>query len=388
MNVVWLASWYPNRTSPTTGDFIERHAKAVAPFIDSLTIIAVIKDSAMPENGVEIIEQKENNISTYIIYYGAGKWSGLVEKMLSFKKYISLQQQLFNKLFDKNLLPDIVHVQVAMKAGLFAKKLKRKYNIPFVLTEHWTGYHPQSKPGLKEQGLYFSWLSKSIIKNASMFLPVSTDLGKTVNQYLLPVAFKVIPNVVDASLFYYLPKPVSKFRFIHLSYLHFQKNPEGILQACKLLKDKGCIFELQLIGRKDEALQLVATELGLLNEFVFFEDAISYPEVANRMQHASALLLFSRFENLPCVMLEALCCGLPVISSRVGGIAAVINEGNGILVENENVNQLATAMFQLIKNYESYNRISIATNAQAQFNYQTVGKQIREVYDSIVTKSN
>ena len=386
MNVVWLASWYPNRTSPTTGDFIERHAKAVAPFIDSLTIIAVIKDSAMPENGVEIIEQKENNISTYIIYYGAGKWSGLVEKMLSFKKYISLQQQLFNKLFDKNLLPDIVHVQVAMKAGLFAKKLKRKYNIPFVLTEHWTGYHPQSKPGLKEQGLYFSWLSKSIIKNASMFLPVSTDLGKTVNQYLLPVAFKVIPNVVDASLFYYLPKPVSKFRFIHLSYLHFQKNPEGILQACKLLKDKGCIFELQLIGRKDEALQLVATELGLLNEFVFFEDAISYPEVANRMQHASALLLFSRFENLPCVMLEALCCGLPVISSRVGGIAEVIVESNGILVENENTIQLAEAMLLLIKNYESYNRLAIAANAQQLYSYQTVGKQIWEVYDAVISK--
>ncbi len=386
MNVVWLASWYPNRTSPTTGDFIERHAKAVAPFIDSLTIIAVIKDSAMPENGVEIIEQKENNISTYIIYYGAGKWSGLVEKMLSFKKYISLQQQLFNKLFDKNLLPDIVHVQVAMKAGLFAKKLKRKYNIPFVLTEHWTGYHPQSKPGLKEQGLYFSWLSKSIIKNASMFLPVSTDLGKTVNQYLLPVAFKVIPNVVDASLFYYLPKPVSKFRFIHLSYLHFQKNPEGILQACKLLKDKGCIFELQLIGRKDEALQLVATELGLLNEFVFFYDAISYPEVANRMQHASALLLFSRFENLPCVMLEALCCGLPVISSRVGGIAEVIDESNGILVENENTIQLAEAMLLLIKNYESYNRLAIAANAQQLYSYQTVGKQIWEVYDAVISK--
>lgn len=386
MNVVWLASWYPNRTSPTTGDFIERHAKAVAPFIDSLTIIAVIKDSAMPENGVEIIEQKENNISTYIIYYGAGKWSGLVEKMLSFKKYISLQQQLFNKLFDKNLLPDIVHVQVAMKAGLFAKKLKRKYNIPFVLTEHWTGYHPQSKPGLKEQGLYFSWLSKSIIKNASMFLPVSTDLGKTVNQYLLPVAFKVIPNVVDASLFYYLPKPVSKFRFIHLSYLHFQKNPEGILQACKLLKDKGCIFELQLIGRKDEALQLVATELGLLNEFVFFDDAISYPEVANRMQHASALLLFSRFENLPCVMLEALCCGLPVISSRVGGIAEVIDESNGILVENENTIQLAEAMLLLIKNYESYNRLAIAANAQQLYSYQTVGKQIWEVYDAVISK--
>ena len=386
MNVVWLASWYPNRTSPTTGDFIERHARAVAPFIDSLTIIAVIKDSAMPENGVEIIEQKENNISTYIIYYGAGKWSGLVEKMLSFKKYISLQQQLFNKLFDKNLLPDIVHVQVAMKAGLFAKKLKRKYNIPFVLTEHWTGYHPQSKPGLKEQGLYFSWLSKSIIKNASMFLPVSTDLGKTVNQYLLPVAFKVIPNVVDASLFYYLPKHVSKFRFIHLSYLHFQKNPEGILQACKLLKDKGCIFELQLIGRKDEALQLVATELGLLNEFVFFDDAISYPEVANRMQHASALLLFSRFENLPCVMLEALCCGLPVISSRVGGIAEVIDESNGILVENENTIQLAEAMLLLIKNYESYNRLAIAANAQQLYSYQTVGKQIWEVYDAVISK--
>ena len=93
--------------------------------------------------------------------------------------------------------------------------------------------------------------------------------------------------------------------------------------------------------------------------------------------------MFSRFENLPCVILEALCCGLPVISSRVGGIAEVIDERNGILVESENVDQLADAMQQLVDNHALYNGQTISSDAIARFNYDTVGAQYLSLYKEI-----
>ena len=85
---------------------------------------------------------------------------------------------------------------------------------------------------------------------------------------------------------------------------------------------------------------------------------------------------------MPCVILEALCCGLPVISSNVGGIAEVIDETNGILVENENTEELAKAMQNLLDNYMVYDRSAIAARATAKFNYDTVSKLYLNVYNN------
>ena len=53
INVLWLASWYPNRTDIFNGDFIERHAIAVSAFV-KLTVLVVIKDRPLKAGEVEI----------------------------------------------------------------------------------------------------------------------------------------------------------------------------------------------------------------------------------------------------------------------------------------------------------------------------------------------
>lgn len=161
--------------------------------------------------------------------------------------------------------------------------------------------------------------------------------------------------------------------------MNFQKNPDGILDAVKLLKEKGYDFELYMIGHEDDRL-ISKTENSGLSEIVSFHAAVPYSDVAKQMQMASAFLLFSRFENLPCVILEALCCGLPVISSNVGGISEVINEQNGILVANENISQLADAMQQVIENYAAYDKQRISDMAKEKFSYTTVGSQYFSAY--------
>jgi len=138
------------------------------------------------------------------------------------------------------------------------------------------------------------------------------------------------------------------------------------------------------VGSDDKELMRIAGEMNLLNSTVCIKPAIDYAGVANEMKQSSALLLFSRFENLPCVILEALCCGLPVISSRVGGIEEVIDETNGILVENENVPQLVDAMQQMMDQYAIYNKMAIAEKASGQFNYAAVGGQYFSIYQHVL----
>ena len=135
-----------------------------------------------------------------------------------------------------------------------------------------------------------------------------------------------------------------------------------------------------MLGNENESLNELANKFGLLPDVVIYKNAVPYAEVASCIQNASALLLFSRFENLPCVILEALCCGLPVISSRVGGVAEVIDKENGILVESENIQELVNAMQCMIDNYHHFDKAKIADNASALFNYNAVGKIIFENY--------
>lgn len=203
-----------------------------------------------------------------------------------------------------------------------------------------------------------------------------------INRHFVKLPYRVVPNVVETALFFYEPFPTihRRFRFIHPSSMTYPKNPEGILQACKIVKDKGHDFELLMIGNKDERLASLADDYGLTGKVVF-KPVVPYEEVARQMRISSALLLFSHYENMPCVLLEALCCGLPVVSSRVGGVEEVINDTNGILVERENVEELASAMINMMKNHHHYNRQNIALAAQAQFNYDAIGKRYLAIYE-------
>ena len=382
--ILWLPSWYPTEITPSNGDFIQRHAAATSLF-RKIIILFVQKDERLEYGNTRLEVKEEGNLITMIGYYGAGGNSGIIDKFRSFRQYRKLQKKMFAGILGKYGKPLLVHVHIAMNAGLLALYLKRKYQIPFLLTENWTGYYEQAVPNIHQENWILNQFRKQIFKETEMFLPVTNNLAETVNSNFQNVKFEVVPNVVDTSLFFYTPVEVPVFRFIHASYLNYQKNPEGMIEAAIALKQQGYSFELHLIGNMDESLMNNCDEAGILDKEVFFFEAVSYDQVAERMQQASAFLLFSRFENLPCVILEALCCGLPVISSNVGGIAEVINESNGILLESEDVSALTAAMKNMMDTYSEYKREKISENASKLFSYRKVGSMYNAVYERLLT---
>ncbi len=380
MKVLWLASWYPNRLDTFTGDFIQRHAQAVSQFC-SVEVIYIKKDTSLLTGTTEVEKKSAGNLTEQIIYYNTLKTNfKIIDKILSFLAYKKLYRKAVNEYFKTDGKPDHVHVHVAMNAGVTALWIKKKWKIPYFVTEHWVGYYRECVPSLYDHNRLFRFLNKRVLKEAALFFPVTADLGETVKKNWVDIPYNVIPNVVNTDIFRYKFEDLLKFRFIHISYMNFQKNPEGIFAAAQLVKARGYDFELLMLGNKNESLSALAARYGLLPQTVIFHEAVPYAAVASFLQHASAFLLFSRFENLPCVILEALCCGLPVISSNVGGIAEVVGNENGILVESENTEALADAMQKIMDDYQAYNREMIAAEATAKFNYALVGRQIVHFY--------
>jgi len=87
---------------------------------------------------------------------------------------------------------------------------------------------------------------------------------------------------------------------------------------------------------------------------------------------------------MPCVVLEALCCGLPVISSDVGGVSEVINSKNGLLVPEYTVESLLETMMKMYNNYRFYNRNKISEEAKRNFSYDVIAKEIFAKYNEVL----
>jgi glycosyltransferase involved in cell wall biosynthesis len=385
MNVLWLTSWFPNRTNPTTGDFIERHAKAVAPFVKQLIIIAVTKDDAMAANGVDIEKSTEHNISVYRVYYGKSRWGKLFEKMFSLKKYLSLHQQVFEEIMTLFGKPDIVHVHVSMKAGIFARQLKRNYHIPYIITEHWSGYYKHAKPSVIDFGGLYISLNKKVFSDASLLTTVSNELGKSISDNFIAVPYQVVPNVVDTSIFFPAQKLYSGvIKLIHASGMGYEKNTEAIIRALSICKQQGANFVMHLYGPVHIHLQQLVEELKL-GKKVFFHGEVPQPALAKAMQQSDALVLYSRYETFGCVLIEANACGVPVIVSDLPVFHDLITENvNGIFVKGNDPYQLAEKLAAFALHKHLFNKNDIAAKASSLYSYDMVGRKFKAIYDDIL----
>jgi glycosyltransferase involved in cell wall biosynthesis len=386
--VLWLTSWYPNAMEPFNGDFIKRHAEAVSIF-QPLTTLFV--GNYLPGSENEGVKMRDGNYESrslreYILYYQTkGNSQSPVSRFKSAYAYFNKNIEFIDQLRLKNELPDLVHVHVAMRAGLIALYLKWKYKIPFVLTEHWTGYFAGTKHSLFKKSLSTRFLTKLILKNAERFMPVSDSLGSQIRDNWVRVPFQKIFNVVNTRFFFPSKSVIQEeFRFVHISTLLYPKNPEGIIRCFIKLSTQGIKASLVLVGPLNPDIHRILASSGISQDKIICTGEIPYEQVAEELRKSSALVMFSVYENMPCVVLEALCTGIPVIATRVGGIPEVIGEDNGILVEEGNENELLEAMKKMIVNYHLYQKDEISQKATEQFSYETIGRKIIQVYDEVL----
>ena len=162
-----------------------------------------------------------------------------------------------------------------------------------------------------------------------------------------------------------------------------------MLRVMKHLTGKRDDFELYIIGDSEprEELEKMASELGILNEVVFFQGGKSVEEVAAYMRESDFLLLFSHYENSPCVIVEAMASGLPIIATNVGGIPELVNDKTGILVESKDEERLLSALETMLDDYASYDREYLHSEAVRRFSYEAVGKEFYEIYLEVFNAS-
>lgn len=383
--ILWLCSWYPSKMDPFNGDFIQRHARAAALFND-IHVIHVTYDYP---NDVEHSDQELNSngqLTEQIVYFKKKK--SLKAKLTNQLRWLALYKKVIRNYIIKNGKPDLVHLHVPIKAGILALWLKKNYKIPYLVTEHWGIYNHIVEDKYASRGVAFKRYTKKIFERASKFISVSDYLAKGVNRQVCKKDYVVIPNTVDTDLFNYKEKEASVFRFIHVSNMVPLKNAEGILRSFRNFIQHNANAELIMVGDSGTQIRDYAQTLSFPAGALKFLGEILYTQVAAEMQKTDCLLLFSNIENSPCVIGEALCCGLPVITTNVGGIPELVHESNAIMIEPKDDEALTQAMHEMVTGINNYNRKKIAENAINKFSYSVIGKQINTVYEEIIASKN
>ena len=388
MKVLWLASWYPNQVSPYEGDFIQRHARAVTAYSKVTVVYLSQAGETLNIYNSQDIEQEKDNVLEKIVFFKykktGVKWFDKIKYNLT---YYRTYKKLITEYIKTNGRPDIVHVHVPMKAGMIALWMKRRWRIPYIVSEQSSLYNSFSPGNFHQRSFVYRHNAKRVFNKAEAVTNVSAVVGDKLKALFDLVEVKVIHNTVNTLLFNYQKHTPYKFRFIHVSTLTHQKNVEGILNAVKGLSKLRQDFELVIVGPIGPDLVKTITTLNV-NFLVTYTGEIGYAEVASQMQNASAFVLFSRHENFPCVIVEALCCGLPCIAADVGGVREAVNNDNGIVVKSESEAQLIEAMARMMNEYDRFDRSKIAEVAQKKYSYSAIGKQFYELYREILKNNN
>ena len=387
MRVWHLASWLPNRVHPQLGNFVARHIEALPKSLDC-TVLHAWPDSvkALKRREVQDGLADETGMRTLMAYVPdrpPRRWR--VERAYT---------RLCERLEREGQKPDVLHLHNAAEAALPAVEFAGKWGVPLVVSENWTAYHSEHGRSFRSKE---ERAVRKALQAAAVHLPVSEHLGRAMAEFAPDVRQVVIPNVVDDR--FHLPdiqrSMQGPLRLLHVSSLvDDHKDITGMLHAVAGAVHREVDVVLECWGgageggRAVEGYRKLVGELGL-GKRVQFRGPASQDEVIEAMQEADAFVLFSRYENLPCVLLEAWMTGLPTLATDVGGVGEHLgrHEALGALIQSGDREGLTRAILAAAKAKASGHRPdheAIHGYASARFTPKAVGSAIEAVYRSLV----
>jgi glycosyltransferase involved in cell wall biosynthesis len=371
VNVLFVTTAYPTEGNPVAGIFVREHARAAAEHAE----VAILHlDRSHEHQGLPTLSRVDGEeLLTWRVTYA---WSPTA---LSAAAHFVAATRGFRVVRRSGFRPDVIHAHFFL-AGVPAVMFGKLTGTPVVVTEQWSIFLPDDPMALTRP---LRAAARFAYEHADLVLPASDALRRGIEDADIHARFEVVPNVVDTSLFGADGAPRNG-RLLAVGLLYEAKGYEYLLEALSLLHADGRNVDLDVIGdgpsRRDYTR--LADDLGL-DGHVVFHGLVPKPEVAKRMRDASLFVLTSRYDNNPCVLIEAMASGLPVVATAVGGIPEVVDERSGILAKPRDPRSIADAIEAALDRIDAWDRDAIAAAAAKRYGRDEIGRRLADVYSHI-----
>lgn len=284
---------------------------------------------------------------------------------------------------------DLIHAHFSFPDGVVAEALGRRYGVPVVVTEHapWRPWMDDC-PRVRRQTV-------PAARRLACHVAVSHAVKTTIVAFTDdPSRVRVIPNGVDGSLFHLRDpgeRDPDKILFVGLP--RPVKGVDVLLEAMVEVLARRPTAHLVVVGgavyrgTRAHVAELQATAgRSPLEGRVTFEGLQPVGEVARHMATSAVLVLPSRLESFGAVLIEALACGTPVVSTRSGGPEDVVTPDVGHLVPVGDPAALARAVLDVLEHPSRYPPEAMRSFAVDRFSWESVADRVVDAYRAVLSK--
>lgn len=332
----------------------------------------------------EVVLKESSERFIYCNYLNS---SFLPERINNFVEKISVRL-IKSKL--KNEEFNLIHAQSLIEAGFFSYLLSKSLRLPYLITEH-------SQLNFTGVSIGRHKMYQKVLDSAKQRLIVSNDKIRQYAMNRLYGRFLNIGNFANDEIFKFtsIPKTQDKFKIITVGAFSKIKDQITLLKALKVLDKKltDVTIEFTWVGfsgwriEKDDAVRKLIESMVFENVKVSLIPIATRQEVAKKLNESDLFLFSSISEGMPLAVLEALSCGLPVISTRCGGVEEVIDSNNGLLVDVMDYKDMALKINEIIVYSDNYNSAEISKAAISKFGKNAFSEKIAKVYNEVLSEN-
>jgi len=384
MHVLFIPSWYKTPDRPLHGVFFEEQARALMkrgiqvgvffPEIEMRFISRIKGKKTIPEDFDDRSLPTLYHFTTSIVPRSRrlNYFFLCLTSDIKFKRYIL-----------KYGKPDILHAHSVFSGGIVAKYLSKKYKIPYVITEHYSGLVAKDMANIP----YNIKVSKLVYENARMSMAVSRSFADSlVSKYSLRTdQMIVVPNLVNELFFAKLPTTPKREMLVLFanSFLNANKNIKLILDSFRLLLNRIGSATLYIGGDGDqmEYLKSYCNDLSLGGNVVFL-GLLDRNQVKEYLDRCDIFLSTSFYETFGIALIEALACGKPVVSTNSGGPRDIIGPEDGLLIDSFDPVDFYQGVMHICQHYSQYNSDVIRKRCADRFSESEVTSKLIQIYQS------
>lgn len=390
MHILILPSFFSTPEYPNSGVFFRHQAEALSKVVATVSILYVEPRSikslsfsrVLNENYFQVTDTRINNVNVFRMH----AWNPLIQfGTLGGRIWSYVTLKLFEKYIKKYGKPNIIHAHNGLWAGYASAKIKQKFGIPFIITEHSTGVLTRKLSNDQKTFLKKNYFQADdiVAVGKALSLEVSSLSNKRV---------KVLSNLVDTRFFKgekedkIYKKDSNLFTFVSIGYLVYQKGFDTLIKAFSESFKNQSNVKLNIIGDGvlHEDLKQLILELQIEDQ-VKLLGRFNQTEIKQEFEKSDVFVLASHFETFGVVFIEAMSMGLPVIGTQCGGPEDFIIDDVGILLEPKNVHALATAMKHMRTNIDKYDSVKIRNYILQKYDTSIIVEKIIAVYHSVLS---
>lgn len=293
-------------------------------------------------------------------------------------RWVNIVCSMFDDYVLKYGKPDVLHAHCAKWAGYAAMQISQSYGIPYIITEHLPLMLLEEEFGPAPSKAWQIPLLCEAYKKAAMVLPVSQELvDATACYYGNDYRWQYLSNTIDTDYFTYQLRPSRQgrpFRFCCVADYSYRKGYDVLLTAFRKLREQGADVQLHVAGR-DTDTEAFRVQLP---SGVKAYGQLDKAGVRQLLYDCDAMVLASRSEVQPLVLLEAMSTGIPVIATESVPQNLRI-EGGCTIVPIDDAEALSRAMAQMMAEPMADGK-KLSEQVRALASPQVVGKRLQTIF--------